>query len=44
MRINLELRREGDNGRSTYGAIYMDGAFRCYTLEWLDLATIQLTL
>lgn len=31
--INLELRREGDNGRSTYGSLYLDGAFRCYTLE-----------
>ena len=33
MKINLELRREGDNGRSTYGALYLDGAFRAYTLE-----------
>lgn len=31
--ITLELRREGDTGRSTYGALYLDGAFRCYTLE-----------
>ena len=33
MKINLELRREGDTGRSTFGALYLDGAFRCYTLE-----------
>ena len=32
-KINLELRREGDTGRSTYGALYLDGAFSCYTLE-----------
>ena len=44
MKINLELRREGDNGRSTYGALYLDGAFRCYTLGWLDWVSIQLTL
>ena len=32
-KIELLLRREGDTGRSAYGSLYMDGAFRCYTLE-----------
>lgn len=31
--IEIELRREGDTGRSAYGALYLDGALRCYTLE-----------
>ena len=32
-KINLELRREGDTGRSAFGALYLDGVFSRYTLE-----------
>ena len=31
--INLELKREGDTGKSTYGILALNGIFRCYTLE-----------
>lgn len=31
--IELLLRRDGDTGKSTYGTLFLDGAFRCYTLE-----------
>lgn len=31
--IELELIREGDTGKSTYGILSVDGTFRCYTLE-----------
>lgn len=31
--IELLLRRDGDTGISTRGSLFLDGAFRCYSLE-----------
>lgn len=32
-KIELALRRDGDTGKSTYGTLFVDDAFRAYTLE-----------